>query len=43
MGGDVSFREALSERLKIVNPSLKQVEKFVASRPPKDLLSPGVE
>ena len=35
MGGDVSFREALSERLKIVNPSLQQVEAFVASRSPQ--------
>ncbi|KAK7102521.1 phosphoserine phosphatase-like [Littorina saxatilis] len=40
MGGDVSFREALSERLKIVNPSLEQVESFVASRPPQ--LSEGI-
>ena len=41
MGGDVSFREALSERLKIVRPSLQQVQDFVASRPPQ--LSEGIE
>ena len=36
----MSFREALSERLKIVSPSLQQVEAFVASRPPQ--LSEGI-
>ncbi|XP_076447708.1 phosphoserine phosphatase-like isoform X2 [Babylonia areolata] len=41
MGGAVSFREALSERLKIVQPTQQQVETFVASRPPQ--LSDGIE
>ncbi|KAK7495488.1 hypothetical protein BaRGS_00013186 [Batillaria attramentaria] len=41
MGGDVTFRQALTERLKIVNPSLKQVQDFIQSHPP--LLSDGIE
>ncbi|KAL8603481.1 hypothetical protein ACOMHN_038622 [Nucella lapillus] len=41
MGGTVTFREALSERLKILQPSLQQVQDFLASKPPQ--LSPGIE
>ena len=40
MGGGVSFREALQQRLNIVKPTRDQLEDFVASHPPQ--LSPGV-
>ncbi|PVD24680.1 hypothetical protein C0Q70_15165 [Pomacea canaliculata] len=45
MGGDVTFREALTQRLNIVKPSQQQLEAFITSRPPqltdgiKDLVS----
>ncbi|XP_071082259.1 uncharacterized protein [Haliotis cracherodii] len=40
MGGDVSFRVALSERLNIVKPSKQQLNDFVANHPPQ--LSDGM-
>jgi hypothetical protein len=42
MGGDVTFREALSARLDIVQPTQQQVEDFVASRSPQLLLTEGI-
>lgn len=42
MGGDVPFREALSHRLKMVDPTLQQIDDFVASRSPQRLLSEGI-
>ncbi|KAH7365894.1 hypothetical protein KP509_18G051700 [Ceratopteris richardii] len=41
MGGSVPFEEALSARLSIFKPSLKDTETFIASNPPK--ISPGIE
>ncbi|MCO5551031.1 hypothetical protein L7F22_004527 [Adiantum nelumboides] len=41
MGGSVPFQEALAARLALFKPSLKDVEGFLASNPPK--ISPGIE
>lgn len=41
MGGGVSFREALQQRLDIIKPSQDQLSEFIASHPPK--LSPGIK
>ncbi|XP_064621034.1 phosphoserine phosphatase-like isoform X2 [Lineus longissimus] len=41
MGGSVTFREALSERLKIIQPTRNQLSQFLESHPPK--LTPGVK
>lgn len=41
MGGSVPFEDALAARLLLFKPSLKDVEKFLASYPPK--ITPGVE
>lgn len=41
MGGSVSFEEALAARLSLFKPSLKDVERFLASNPPK--ITPGIE
>ncbi|XP_013381750.1 phosphoserine phosphatase isoform X4 [Lingula anatina] len=41
MGGSVSFREALQERLKIINATEKQVQDFVENNPPK--FTKGIE
>ncbi|XP_067684192.1 uncharacterized protein [Haliotis asinina] len=40
MGGDVSFRVALTERLNIVKPSRQQLQDFIANHPPQ--LSDGM-
>ncbi|XP_015436779.1 PREDICTED: phosphoserine phosphatase isoform X2 [Dufourea novaeangliae] len=40
MQGHATFRESLTKRLKIINPSFNQVKQFLLSHPPK--LSPGV-
>ena len=40
MGGGVSFEDALTARLKIMNPTKQQLEEFVEKNPPK--LSPGI-
>lgn len=40
MSGSVPFEEALAARLSLFNPSLLQVEEFLAKRPPR--LSPGI-
>ncbi|XP_005098753.1 phosphoserine phosphatase isoform X2 [Aplysia californica] len=40
MGGGVSFREALQQRLNIVKPSQQHLSDFIASHPPK--LSPRI-
>ena len=41
MTGTIPFEEALAERLKIIQPSLGDIETFLAEHPP--LLSPGVK
>lgn len=41
MGGSVPFEEALAARLSLFEPSLNDVEKFLASHPPK--ITPGIE
>lgn len=41
MGGTVPFEDALAARLSLFNPSLSQVEEFLAKRPPR--LSPGID
>lgn len=41
MGGSVPFEDALAARLSLFNPSLSQVEEFLAKRPPR--LSPGID
>eukprot|EP00250_Pteridium_aquilinum_P007379 c17109_g1_i1 orf=296-1174(+) len=41
MGGSVAFEEALAARLALFKPSLKDVERFLASNPPK--ITPGIE
>ncbi|XP_022933623.1 phosphoserine phosphatase, chloroplastic [Cucurbita moschata] len=41
MGGSVPFEVALAARLSLFNPSLSQVEEFLAKRPPR--LSPGID
>uniref|UniRef100_A0A9I9DEG7 phosphoserine phosphatase n=1 Tax=Cucumis melo TaxID=3656 RepID=A0A9I9DEG7_CUCME len=38
MGGSVPFEDALAARLSLFNPSLSQVEEFLAKRPPRQLL-----
>lgn len=35
MGGSVPFEDALAARLALFNPSLSQVEEFLAKRPPR--------
>eukprot|EP01060_Flectonema_neradi_P032375 TRINITY_DN5138_c6_g1_i1.p1 TRINITY_DN5138_c6_g1~~TRINITY_DN5138_c6_g1_i1.p1 ORF type:complete len:236 (+),score=42.27 TRINITY_DN5138_c6_g1_i1:77-784(+) len=40
MGGGVSFEDALSARLKIMNPNKDQLDEFIEKNPPK--LSPGI-
>ena len=35
MGGSVPFEVALAARLSLFNPSLSQVEEFLAKRPPR--------
>ncbi|XP_033329629.1 phosphoserine phosphatase [Megalopta genalis] len=41
MQGHTTFRQSLTNRLNIINPSLTQIEQFLSSHPPK--LSPGIE
>ncbi|CAK9802483.1 Phosphoserine phosphatase [Anthophora plagiata] len=41
MQGDLTFRQALLERLNIIKPSLVQIKQFLASHPLK--LSPGIK
>ncbi|KGN63727.1 phosphoserine phosphatase, chloroplastic [Cucumis sativus] len=41
MGGSVPFEDALAARLSLFNPSLSQVEEFLAKKPPR--LSPGID
>jgi len=41
MGGSVSFQESFDARLKIINPSLEIIKKFVESHPPS--LTPGIK
>lgn len=41
MGGGVSFREALTQRLNIVKPTEEQLEDFIATHPPQ--LTPGIK
>ncbi|XP_076286769.1 phosphoserine phosphatase [Lasioglossum baleicum] len=41
MQGQATFRQSLTDRLNIINPSLTQVKQFLSSHPPK--LSPGIE
>jgi phosphoserine phosphatase len=41
MGGNVSFRDALENRLRVMQPTRTSVESFVANNPPK--LSPGIK
>ncbi|XP_065831336.1 phosphoserine phosphatase-like [Oscarella lobularis] len=41
MGGAMSFRVALTERLKIINLTRDELEEFLATHPPR--LSPGIE
>lgn len=40
MSGSVPFEEALAARLSLFNPSLRQVQDFLETRPPK--ISPGI-
>ena len=35
MGGSVPFEVALAARLSLFNPSLSQLEEFLAKRPPR--------
>ncbi|CAL5444986.1 unnamed protein product [Camellia sinensis] len=41
MGGSVPFEEALAARLSLFNPSLSQVQDFLAQHPPR--ISPGID
>ena len=41
MGGNVSFRDALENRLRVMQPTRDSVEAFVKNNPPK--LSPGIK
>ncbi|CAK9798339.1 Phosphoserine phosphatase [Anthophora quadrimaculata] len=41
MQGDLTFRQALLDRLNIIKPSLAQIKQFLASHPLK--LSPGIK
>ncbi|XP_076091157.1 phosphoserine phosphatase-like isoform X1 [Mytilus galloprovincialis] len=41
MGGNVSFREALNERLKIVQPTRQKVADFLSQHPPQ--FTPGIK
>ncbi|CAG5131191.1 unnamed protein product [Candidula unifasciata] len=41
MGGGLTFREALTQRLGIMQPTRQQVEKFIATHSPR--LSPGIK
>ncbi|BFZ08996.1 hypothetical protein BsWGS_12035 [Bradybaena similaris] len=41
MGGGMTFREALTQRLGIMNPTQQQVEEFITTRPHR--LSPGIK
>lgn len=41
MGGNVSFREALEERLKIVQPTRQKVSDFISQHPPQ--FTPGIK
>lgn len=41
MGGDVGFRQALSERLKIVQPTRQKVADYIAAHPPS--FTPGIK
>lgn len=41
MGGNVSFREALRERLNIVKPSRQNVSDFISQHPPQ--FTPGIK
>jgi phosphoserine phosphatase len=41
MGGGMSFREALRERLEIIRPDINQIREFIRTKPPR--LSPGIK
>lgn len=43
MGGSMTFRESLSKRLDIIQPSLQQIEEFRAAHSPESLLTPDIE
>jgi len=41
MSGGMSYREALRERLSIIQPSIRNVQDFIAENPPR--LTPGIQ
>jgi len=41
MGGNVTFRKALQDRLSLINPSQSQIKEFIAQHPPH--LTPGIK
>ena len=43
MGGSVTFHEALSTRLGLIQPSLQQLTDFIQHRTPEEVLTPGVK
>ncbi|CAI7995168.1 Phosphoserine phosphatase [Geodia barretti] len=43
MGGSLTFRESLSQRLNIIRPSRDQIEKFKSLHTPDTILTPDVQ
>lgn len=43
MTGSVTFQEALSARLGLMQPSLEQVNAVKRAKRPEDILTPGIE